>query len=330
MLNLTTPDAHAAIAAAAIAAGKSVYNEKPLAVALEDGRRLVADAAAAGVRLGAAPDTLLGGGLQTCRQLLDEGAIGQPVAATAFMLNHGHEGWHPNPDFYYQPGGGPLFDMGPYYLTALVAPPRPRPPRHRLGPRLLPRAHDHQPAPRRRDDPGRDRHPPRRRPRLPRRRDRDPRHLLRRLGQRRPQAGAPRRPRQPRPPRPQHLRRPRPRPPRRGRRLARRPDLAPLHRQQPRPRPRRPRRRPPLRPPPTAPAATSPSTSSKSCTPSRPPPLKAATSRSPAAPSGPPPSLSTPRNRMPKSASIEDWTASLPLSRAASMNRGGEGAGGQP
>ncbi len=121
VLNLTTPDAHAPVALAAIAARKSVYNEKPLAVALDDGRRLVAAAAAAGVRVGAAPDTFLGGGLQTCRELIDDGAIGRPVAATAFMLNHGHEGWHPNPDFYYQPGGGPLFDMGPYYLTALVA-----------------------------------------------------------------------------------------------------------------------------------------------------------------------------------------------------------------
>ena len=74
-----------------------------------------------GLRLGAAPDTFLGGGLQTCRQVIDEGAIGEPVAATAFMLIPGHERWHPQPDFYYQAGGGPLFDMGPYYLTALVS-----------------------------------------------------------------------------------------------------------------------------------------------------------------------------------------------------------------
>jgi predicted dehydrogenase len=121
VLNLTTPDAHAPIAQAALQAGKGVYNEKPLAIALEDGARLVETAQTAGLRLGAAPDTFLGGGLQTCRHLLDDGAIGQPVAATAFMLNHGHEGWHPNPDFYYQRGGGPLFDMGPYYLTALIS-----------------------------------------------------------------------------------------------------------------------------------------------------------------------------------------------------------------
>jgi predicted dehydrogenase len=121
VLNLTTPRAHAAIAQAALEAGKSVYNEKPLALALADGARLVETARSRGVRLGAAPDTFLGGGLQTCRALLDDGAIGIPVAATAFMLNHGHERWHPAPDFYYQRGGGPLFDMGPYYLTALVS-----------------------------------------------------------------------------------------------------------------------------------------------------------------------------------------------------------------
>ncbi len=119
--NLTTPDAHASVAFAAIAAGKSIYNEKPLAIALEDGKRLVAEAAAAGVRIGSAPDTFLGAGWQTCRALIDDGAIGKPVAGVASMLCHGHEGWHPEPDFYYQPGAGPLFDMGPYYLTALVS-----------------------------------------------------------------------------------------------------------------------------------------------------------------------------------------------------------------
>ena len=119
--NLTTPDAHASVAFAAIAAGKSIYNEKPLAIALDDGKRLVAEAAAAGVRIGAAPDTFLGGGWQTCRELIDNGSIGQPVAGVASMLCHGHEGWHPQPDFYYQSGAGPLFDMGPYYLTALVS-----------------------------------------------------------------------------------------------------------------------------------------------------------------------------------------------------------------
>lgn len=121
VLNLTIPRAHAEVALAAIESGKSVYSEKPLAVTRADGQHMLERAAAKGVRVGCAPDTFLGGGLQTCRRLIDEGAIGTPVAAVAFFLNHGHESWHPDPDFYYQPGAGPLFDMGPYYLTALTS-----------------------------------------------------------------------------------------------------------------------------------------------------------------------------------------------------------------
>jgi len=120
VINLTIPQAHATVALAAVRAGKSVYNEKPLTLNREEGQLLLEEARAKGVLVGCAPDTFLGAGLQTCRQLIDEGAIGEPVAATAFMLGHGPEGWHPNPDFYYQVGGGPLFDMGPYYLTALI------------------------------------------------------------------------------------------------------------------------------------------------------------------------------------------------------------------
>ena len=120
VLNLTIPAAHGPVALAALEAGKSVYNEKPLAVTRADGQRLLALAAAQGLRVGAAPDTFLGAGLQTCRKLVDDGVIGQPIAATAFMLGHGPESWHLDPDFFYQPGAGPLFDMGPYYLTALA------------------------------------------------------------------------------------------------------------------------------------------------------------------------------------------------------------------
>jgi len=121
VVNLTVPQAHYEITRAAIAAGKSVYSEKPLALTVAEGRALLAAAAADDVRIGCAPDTFLGAGLQTCRALLDVGAIGEPVGACAFMLSNGPERWHPGPQIFYQRGAGPLFDMGPYYLTALVA-----------------------------------------------------------------------------------------------------------------------------------------------------------------------------------------------------------------
>ena len=121
ILNLTIPRAHFEVAMAALQAGKSVYNEKPLAIGLEEARKILECAAEKSLRVGCAPDTFLGAALQTCRHLIDTGAIGTPVGATAFMISHGHEDWHPDPGFYYQAGGGPMFDMGPYYLTALVA-----------------------------------------------------------------------------------------------------------------------------------------------------------------------------------------------------------------
>jgi len=125
VLNLTTPAAHAEIALEAIQQGKPVYGEKPLAVTLAEGHSILAAATHAGVRVGSAPDTVLGTGIQTARAAIDDGLIGRPVAASAVMVTAGHELWHPNPDFYYREGGGPLFDMGPYYITALV---------HLLGP----------------------------------------------------------------------------------------------------------------------------------------------------------------------------------------------------
>jgi len=121
VLNLTIPAVHAQIAAAALEAGKSVYGEKPLALALADGVRLLAQARAAGLRIGCAPDTFLGAGIQTCRKLIDDGAIGTPVAANAFFMSPGPERWHPRPQIFYQRGAGPVFDMAPYYLTALIA-----------------------------------------------------------------------------------------------------------------------------------------------------------------------------------------------------------------
>ncbi|MBE2194916.1 MAG: Gfo/Idh/MocA family oxidoreductase [Anaerolinea sp.] len=120
VINLTVPSAHAEIALRTIAAGKHPYSEKPLAVSLDDGRRIVEMAAAKGVRVGCAPDTFLFAEHQTARKLLDDGHIGPAVSAIGFMMGRGPEKWHPNPDFFYQPGAGPLFDMGPYYITCLV------------------------------------------------------------------------------------------------------------------------------------------------------------------------------------------------------------------
>ncbi|WP_172253219.1 Gfo/Idh/MocA family protein [Saccharibacillus deserti] len=121
VLNLTTPGDHFRICRLALEHGKHVYVEKPLSLLPGQGSELVELAREKGLLLGGAPDTFLGAGLQTSRKLIDDGYIGTPVAATAFMLGHGHENWHPNPAFYYQAGGGPMFDMGPYYLTALVS-----------------------------------------------------------------------------------------------------------------------------------------------------------------------------------------------------------------
>lgn len=121
VVNLTVPAAHAEVNQAALETGKHVYGEKPLTIEREAGRRLLEQAEARGRRVGGAPDTFLGGGLQTCRHLIDSGVIGEPLACSAFMGSSGPDSWHPNPHFFFQPGAGPLFDMGPYYLTALVA-----------------------------------------------------------------------------------------------------------------------------------------------------------------------------------------------------------------
>lgn len=120
VVNLTVPRAHADVGLAALRAGKSLYNEKPLATTRTGARALLDCEQPPAILLGAAPDTFLGAGLQTCRKLIDDGWIGQPVAAIANMLSAGPESWHPDPAFFYQPGAGPMLDMGPYYLTALV------------------------------------------------------------------------------------------------------------------------------------------------------------------------------------------------------------------
>lgn len=120
ILLLTPPKTHFALGMQALSRGKHVYTEKPLAMTSEEAGILLNTAAEKRLRVGCAPDTFLGAGLQTVFSAIDRGMIGKPVAASAFMLCGGHEMWHPNPAFYYQPGGGPLMDMGPYALTALV------------------------------------------------------------------------------------------------------------------------------------------------------------------------------------------------------------------
>ncbi len=120
VLNLTVPQAHAGVALAALEAGKHVYGEKPLALGTAEAAPVLERARALGLRVGSAPDTVLGTGIQTARAVIDDGAIGVPLGAAVSWTAPGHELWHPAPAFYYQPGGGPLFDMGPYYLTTLV------------------------------------------------------------------------------------------------------------------------------------------------------------------------------------------------------------------
>ncbi|HWU17048.1 MAG TPA: Gfo/Idh/MocA family oxidoreductase [Devosia sp.] len=120
ILNLTIPKAHVEVGLRAIEAGKHVYSEKPLGIVFAEGKKLVEAAKAKNLRVGSAPDTFLGGSHQTSRRLVDEGALGQLVGGTAYFMCPGHERWHPNPAFYYEAGGGPMLDMGPYYITDLV------------------------------------------------------------------------------------------------------------------------------------------------------------------------------------------------------------------
>ena len=120
VVNLTIPAAHAPVSLQIIAADKHVYLEKPLATRFAEAQPVMLAAAAKGLRVGCAPDTFLGGAHQACRCAIDAGLIGAPVAGAASLLSHGMEHWHPNPAFYYQHGGGPIHDMGPYYVTQLV------------------------------------------------------------------------------------------------------------------------------------------------------------------------------------------------------------------
>lgn len=121
VINLTLPKVHAEVSLQILQAGKHVYVEKPLAISLQEAKKVLDKAQEKGLLVGSAPDTFLGAGIQTALQLIENGDIGVPIGASAFVIGRGHEHWHPNPAFYYEEGGGPLFDMGPYYLTALIA-----------------------------------------------------------------------------------------------------------------------------------------------------------------------------------------------------------------
>jgi predicted dehydrogenase len=120
VVNLTTPNAHFAVSHAALSAGKHVFGEKPITVAANDAAALVSEATRRGLKLGCAPDTFLGAGGRLARELVDSGRIGKVLSGTCFLMSHGMEHWHPDPTFFYKPGGGPILDMGPYYLAALI------------------------------------------------------------------------------------------------------------------------------------------------------------------------------------------------------------------
>ena len=120
VVNLTIPAAHFAVTKSILEAGKHAYSEKPLVLTLDEGEQLRSIATAKGLRVGSAPDTFLGGTHQQARQIIDAGEVGKIIAGTAHVMGHGMEMWHPNPDFFYQPGAGPVLDIGPYYVTNLI------------------------------------------------------------------------------------------------------------------------------------------------------------------------------------------------------------------
>lgn len=120
IVNLTVPAVHYQVSAQALDAGKHVYSEKPFVLTVAEGRDLAERAERKGLRVGSAPDTFLGGAHQLARHLIEAGAAGRITGGTCHVLSPGMEHWHPNPDFFFKPGGGPVLDLGPYYMSNLV------------------------------------------------------------------------------------------------------------------------------------------------------------------------------------------------------------------
>ncbi|MBL1435722.1 MAG: Gfo/Idh/MocA family oxidoreductase [Rhodobacteraceae bacterium] len=120
VVNLTIPDAHFSVTKSILEAGKHAFSEKPLVLTLAEGERLRALAAEKNLRVGSAPDTILGGAHQLARKRIDEGLVGKIIAGTCHVMSHGMEAWHPNPDFFFLPGAGPVLDIGPYYIANLI------------------------------------------------------------------------------------------------------------------------------------------------------------------------------------------------------------------
>ncbi|MEM7301721.1 MAG: Gfo/Idh/MocA family oxidoreductase [Pseudomonadota bacterium] len=120
IVNLTIPAAHFEVSKQCLQSGKHVYSEKPFVLSLDEGLELKTIAQANGLRVGSAPDTFLGGAHQQAREIIDSGKLGRITSGTAHVMSHGMESWHPNPDFFFKPGAGPILDVGPYYVTNLV------------------------------------------------------------------------------------------------------------------------------------------------------------------------------------------------------------------
>ena len=120
VVNLTIPEAHCDVSSSILEAGKHCYSEKPLSVSLEDGIKVHRLARSKGLVAGCAPDTFLGGAHQLARKAIDDGMIGSVTTGSCHVLNPGMEMWHPNPDFFFKPGGGPVLDLGPYYIANLI------------------------------------------------------------------------------------------------------------------------------------------------------------------------------------------------------------------